>query len=259
MSTQLFSLMALLQIGLLKFIYSEKATKFCEIFPVLLTTVHTVKSKGTISQNFVAFSEYVCIWTLQRRLLITTDPTTNFETTNLIFSPIIDHSEQVLYILSVAVYAINKQSDWPNICENLEFRWKDPLKRRVLCRNITRVCAFLQGCYLSWKDKLFGHFTAIFDSNIPYYPHYWYLPWLLQYSRFTEYNNLRYTVWTSNPDPKARVKLWISYKYWRGLVHWSIFWRKAYLKTMGYLIVGLSSQRSRSDSGKVWTVNEWGR
>ena len=27
-----------------KFIYSEKATKFCEIFPLLLTTVHTVKS-----------------------------------------------------------------------------------------------------------------------------------------------------------------------------------------------------------------------
>ena len=44
---------------LLKFIYSEKATKFCEIFPLLLTTVHTVKSKGTISQNFVAFSEYM--------------------------------------------------------------------------------------------------------------------------------------------------------------------------------------------------------
>ena len=36
----------------LKFIYSEKATKFCEI-------LHTVKSKGKISQNFVAFSEYV--------------------------------------------------------------------------------------------------------------------------------------------------------------------------------------------------------
>ena len=31
---------------LLKFIYSEKATKFYEIFPLLLTTVHTVKSKG---------------------------------------------------------------------------------------------------------------------------------------------------------------------------------------------------------------------
>ena len=28
----------------LKFIYSEKATKFCEIFTLLLTTVHTVKS-----------------------------------------------------------------------------------------------------------------------------------------------------------------------------------------------------------------------
>ena len=44
---------------LLKFIYSEKATKFCEIFPLLLTAVHTVKSKGKISQNFAAFSEYM--------------------------------------------------------------------------------------------------------------------------------------------------------------------------------------------------------
>ena len=35
----------------LKFIYSEKATKFCEIFPV--------KSKGKISRNFVGFSEYM--------------------------------------------------------------------------------------------------------------------------------------------------------------------------------------------------------
>ena len=43
----------------LKFIYSEKATKFCEISTLLLTTVHTVKSKVEISQNFVAFSEYV--------------------------------------------------------------------------------------------------------------------------------------------------------------------------------------------------------
>ena len=42
-----------------KFIYSEKATKFSEIFPLLLTTVHTVKIKGKISQNFVAFSEYM--------------------------------------------------------------------------------------------------------------------------------------------------------------------------------------------------------
>ena len=40
-----------------KFIYSEKAAKFCEIFPLLLTTVHTVKSRGKISQNFVPFSD----------------------------------------------------------------------------------------------------------------------------------------------------------------------------------------------------------
>ena len=43
----------------IKFIYSTKATKFCEIFPLFLTAVHTVKSKGKISQNFVALSEYV--------------------------------------------------------------------------------------------------------------------------------------------------------------------------------------------------------
>ena len=43
---------------IVKFIYSEKATRFCEIFPLLLTTVHTA---GKISQNFVAFLEY---WTM---------------------------------------------------------------------------------------------------------------------------------------------------------------------------------------------------
>ena len=48
------------EVILLKFIYSEKATKYCEIFPLLLTTVHTVKSKRKILQNFVAFSyEYM--------------------------------------------------------------------------------------------------------------------------------------------------------------------------------------------------------
>ena len=42
----------------IKFIYPEKATKFCEI-SILLLSVRTVdKSKVEISQNFVAFSEY---------------------------------------------------------------------------------------------------------------------------------------------------------------------------------------------------------
>ena len=45
--------------GLVKFIYSEKATKFCEIYPLLLTVCTVVKSKGKISQNFVAFSKYM--------------------------------------------------------------------------------------------------------------------------------------------------------------------------------------------------------
>ena len=43
----------------LKFIYSEKATKFCEISILLLSYVVPVKSKVEISKNFVAFSEYM--------------------------------------------------------------------------------------------------------------------------------------------------------------------------------------------------------
>ena len=42
-----------------KFIYSEKATIFCEISTVYLSYVVTVKSTVEISQNFVAFSEYM--------------------------------------------------------------------------------------------------------------------------------------------------------------------------------------------------------
>ena len=44
---------------ILKFVYSEKATKVCEISTLLLSTVPTDKSKLEISQNFVAFSEYM--------------------------------------------------------------------------------------------------------------------------------------------------------------------------------------------------------
>ena len=43
----------------IKFIYSEKATKFCEISTLLLSYVMPVKSKVENSQNFVAFSEYL--------------------------------------------------------------------------------------------------------------------------------------------------------------------------------------------------------
>ena len=44
---------------LLKFIYSEKATKLCEISTLPLSYVVPVKSKVKILQNFVAFSEYM--------------------------------------------------------------------------------------------------------------------------------------------------------------------------------------------------------
>ena len=39
--------------------YFEKATKFCEIFTLLLSYVVPVKSKVEISQNFVFFSKYM--------------------------------------------------------------------------------------------------------------------------------------------------------------------------------------------------------
>ena len=44
---------------LLKFIYSEKATKFCEIFPLPLPECTVVERKGKVSQSFVTFSEYM--------------------------------------------------------------------------------------------------------------------------------------------------------------------------------------------------------
>ena len=44
---------------MLKFIYSEKATKICEISTVDLSYVVMVKSTVEISQNCVAFSEYM--------------------------------------------------------------------------------------------------------------------------------------------------------------------------------------------------------
>ena len=44
---------------LLKFVYSEKATKFCEISTLLLTGTTKDKSKLEISKKFVAFSDYM--------------------------------------------------------------------------------------------------------------------------------------------------------------------------------------------------------
>ena len=44
---------------MLKFMYSEKAKKFCEIFTLLLPYEVPVKSKAKILQNFLAFSEYM--------------------------------------------------------------------------------------------------------------------------------------------------------------------------------------------------------
>ena len=43
----------------LKFIYSERATQYCKISIVDLTVTTQDKSMVEISQNFVAFSEYI--------------------------------------------------------------------------------------------------------------------------------------------------------------------------------------------------------
>ena len=44
---------------LVEFIYSEKATKFCEISTLLVTGTTQDKNKLEISQKCVAFSEYM--------------------------------------------------------------------------------------------------------------------------------------------------------------------------------------------------------
>jgi hypothetical protein len=43
----------------IKFIYSEKSTKFCEISTIDLSYVVPIKSTVEILQNFVVFSEYM--------------------------------------------------------------------------------------------------------------------------------------------------------------------------------------------------------
>ena len=55
---------------LLKFIYSEKATKFCEISTLDLTDTTLDKSTVEISQKFVAFSEYMNFIYLQHRYYV---------------------------------------------------------------------------------------------------------------------------------------------------------------------------------------------
>ena len=47
------------QMSMVKFIYSGEATKSCEISTLLLSVCTVDKSKMEISQNFVAFLEYV--------------------------------------------------------------------------------------------------------------------------------------------------------------------------------------------------------
>ena len=52
----------------IKFIYAEKATRFCEISTVDLTVTTKDKSMVEISQNFVAFSEYMNVNCLRQKI-----------------------------------------------------------------------------------------------------------------------------------------------------------------------------------------------
>ena len=56
-------------LNLIKFIYSQKAKQFCKISTLLLSYVVPVKCKVEISQNFLAFSEYMNFTTFQRERL----------------------------------------------------------------------------------------------------------------------------------------------------------------------------------------------
>ena len=59
---------------MVKFIYSEKATKFCEISTLLLSYVVPVNSKVKILQNFLAFSEYMNFKEIYKRYLLQHGP-----------------------------------------------------------------------------------------------------------------------------------------------------------------------------------------
>ena len=50
-----------------KYIHSEKATKLCKIFNLLLTVCTVVKSKVKISQSFMAFSAYMNFTTYYKK------------------------------------------------------------------------------------------------------------------------------------------------------------------------------------------------
>ena len=58
--------------GFIKFIYSEKVTKFCEIFTLHLSYVVPVKSKEKILQNYVAFSEYMNFSIVKQEKMVST-------------------------------------------------------------------------------------------------------------------------------------------------------------------------------------------
>ena len=126
----------------LKFIYSEKATKFCEISTLLLSYVVPVKIKVEISQNFVAFSEYMhfktykvdgqwcCFWSMLSWNYAFLSQYTN----NLL-----------VYCVSCPLkYALLVKSEYP--IKHLNLEWTGP---------------FICCCHIVWED-----FQALINNCI---------------------------------------------------------------------------------------------
>jgi hypothetical protein len=55
-------------LGKTKFVYSEKATKFCKISALFLSAVHTDKSRVEILQDFARFCGLLRKYELLKRL-----------------------------------------------------------------------------------------------------------------------------------------------------------------------------------------------
>ena len=79
---------------MIKFIYSEKDTKFCEISTVDLSCVVPVKSMVEILQNFVAFSKYMNFMIeslLHRRFCLIVGGEVGLSTEEVVACKIVEH------------------------------------------------------------------------------------------------------------------------------------------------------------------------
>ena len=124
---------------MIKFIYSEKAKKICEISDLLLSVCTVDKSKVEISRNFVAFSEY-----------------TNFNTGHSLSDqhchPITQHMANY-FVRFTKIY-----TNWFEIqnLQNLNFR--------TICVNLTESVVIFRVNW--WQNMLIWQRTACISPNL---------------------------------------------------------------------------------------------